>query len=126
MNKLHLKQSFAAEILDDILLTNSAGEHVFISKSDNCVTIDKVKVKYPLTIRLVENGDVFIPYGMKGKKLVNDYLTDTKCSLLEKRSQMVVTDSEGQIVWLIGKRIDNRFRVTEQTTQVLQMALINS
>ena len=100
--------------------------NVFISKSNNCITIDKAKVKYPLTIRLIENGDSFIPYGMTGKKLVSDFLTDIKCSLLEKRNQMVITDSEGQIVWLIGKRIDNRFRVTEQTTQVLQMTLTYS
>ena len=101
-------------------------DNVFISKSDNCTTIDKAKVKYPLTIRRIENGDSFIPYGMTGKKLVSDFLTDIKCSLLEKRNQMVITDSEGQIVWLIGKRIDNRFRVTEQTTQVLQMTLTYS
>jgi tRNA(Ile)-lysidine synthase len=100
--------------------------NVFISKSNNCITIDKAKIKYPLTIRLIENGDSFIPYGMTGKKLVSDFLTDIKCSLLEKRNQMVITDSEGQIVWLIGKRIDNRFRVTEQTTQVLQMTLTYS
>ena len=101
-------------------------DNVFISKSDNCITIDKAKIKYPLTIRRIENGDSFIPYGMTGKKLVSDFLTDIKCSLLEKRNQMVITDSEGQIVWLIGKRIDNRFRVTEQTTQVLQMTLTYS
>ncbi len=101
-------------------------DNIFILKSNNCITIDKAKVKYPLMIRLIENGDSFIPYGMKGKKLVSDFLTNIKCSLLEKRNQMVITDCEGQIVWLIGKRIDNRFRVTGQTTQVLQIALINS
>ena len=126
MKPLRIPEEGRYRISDGVCLDVKYSNNVFISKSDNCVTIDKVKVKYPLTIRLIENGDVFIPYGMKGKKLVSDYLTDTKCSLLEKRSQMVVTDSEGQIVWLIGKRIDNRFRVTEQTTQVLQMALINS
>ena len=101
-------------------------ENVYISKSDDCITIDKAKVKFPLTIRLIENGDVFIPFGMTGKKLVSDFLTDKKCSLLEKRSQLVVTDSEGQILWLVGKRTDNRVRVTEQTKEVLQITLVRT
>jgi tRNA(Ile)-lysidine synthase len=101
-------------------------ENVYISKSDDCITIDKAKVKFPLTIRLIENGDAFIPFGMTGKKLVSDFLTDKKCSLLEKRSQLVVTDCEGQILWLVGKRTDNRVRVTEQTKEVLQITLVRT
>jgi tRNA(Ile)-lysidine synthase len=57
---------------------------------------------------------------------VSDYLTDRKCSLYEKQRQLVVTDHEGQIIWLVGKRTDNRVSVTEQTTEVLQIALIRS
>ena len=101
-------------------------ENISISKSDNCITIDKEKVKFPLTVRIVEKGDAFIPFGMTGRKLVSDYLTDRKCSLIEKQRQLVIIDSEGQIIWLVGKRIDNRVRVTEQTTEVLQIALVRS
>ena len=101
-------------------------ENISISRSNDCITIDKAKVKFPLTVRPIENGDFFIPFGMTGRKLVSDYLTDLKCSLFEKQSQLVVTDREGQIIWLVGKRTDNRVRVTEQTTEVLQIALIRS
>ena len=101
-------------------------ENISISKTEDCITIDKAKVKFPLTVRPVENGDAFIPFGMTGRKLVSDYLTDRKCSLYEKQRQLVVTDSEGQIIWLVGKRTDNRVSVTEQTTEVLQIALIRS
>ena len=101
-------------------------ENISISKSDNYIIIDKAKVKFPLTVRPVENGDVFIPFGMTGRKLVSDYLTDRKCSLFEKRRQLVVTDSEGQIIWLVGKRTDNRVSVTEQTKEVLQMTLVRT
>ena len=101
-------------------------ENISILKSDDCITIDKAKVKFPLTVRPVENGDVFIPFGMTGRKLVSDYLTDRKCSLFEKQRQLVVTDSEGQIIWLVGKRTDNRVSVTEQTKEVLQMTLVRT
>jgi tRNA(Ile)-lysidine synthase len=62
---------------------------------------------------------------MTGRKLVSDYLTDLKCSLFEKQSQLVVTDREGQIIWLVGKRTDNRVRVTEQTKEIMQIALVS-
>ena len=100
-------------------------ENISISRSNDCITIDKAKVKFPLTVRPIENGDFFIPFGMTGRKLVSDYLTDLKCSLFEKQSQLVVTDREGQIIWLVGKRIDNRVRVAEQTKEILQIALVS-
>ena len=100
-------------------------ENISISRSNDCITIDKAKVKFPLTVRPIENGDFFIPFGMTGRKLVSDYLTDLKCSLFEKQSQLVVTDREGQIIWLVGKRIDSRVRVAEQTKEILQIALVS-
>lgn len=100
----------------------SFSQDVLVSKSSDCVTVDAAKVDFPLTIRPVCAGDSFIPYGMKGRKLVSDFLTDHKLSLLEKRRQLVVTDGHGQIVWLVGLRTDHRFRVTEHTTSVLRMA----
>ena len=103
-----------------------ATKSISISKSDDCITIDKVKTKFPLTVRPVENGDAFIPFGMTGRKLVSDYLTDKKCSLFEKQRQLVVTDCDGQIIWLVGKRTDNRVRLTERTKEVLQIALVRS
>jgi tRNA(Ile)-lysidine synthase len=71
----------------------------------------------------VRNGDRFVPFGMKGSKLVSDYLTDRHRSLIEKRRQTVVEDADGRIVWLVGERTDNRFRVSEATTEVLVMTL---
>jgi tRNA(Ile)-lysidine synthase len=60
---------------------------------------------------------------MKGSKLVSDYLTDRHRSLNEKRSQMVVEDADGRIIWLAGERTDNRFRVGAATTEVLIITL---
>lgn len=100
-------------------------DSVEVSKSDDCVTIDKEKVEFPLTIRIVQSGDRFVPFGMNGSKLVSDYLTDKKVSLWAKRSQMVVTDARGQVLWLVGHRIAHPFRITPATTSALRIELIS-
>lgn len=70
------------------------------------------------TLRLAAEGDWFIPFGMKGRKLLSDYMTDRKFSLLRKRSQWVLCCG-ADICWLVGERSDNRFRVTERTRRVI-------
>ena len=94
---------------------------VVISKSAETATLDADKVEFPLTIRTIENGDWFIPFGMNGRKLVSDYLTDQKFSILQKRRQLVLTDASGNIVWVIGSRTDNRYRVSDKTTKILRI-----
>lgn len=95
-----------------------------ISKSADCATFDAANVQFPLTIRPVETGDRFCPFGMEGHRLVSDFLTDLKLSILDKRHQLVVTDRDGQIIWIVGLRTDNRFRVLKQTSEVLRLTII--
>ena len=102
----------------------SVTNDVDVSKSDNCITIDKEKVEFPLTVRIIQSGDRFVPFGMNGSKLVSDYLTDKKISLWTKRSQMVVTDAKGEILWLVGRRIGHHFRITPATISVLKIELL--
>jgi tRNA(Ile)-lysidine synthase len=99
---------------------------VIISKSDHCVTLDKDIVEFPLIIRIVENGDIFCPLGMEGHKLVSDFLTDLKVPLLEKRRQLVVTDAKGNILWVVGRRVDNRYKVYKHTSSILRITLYNT
>ena len=94
-----------------------------VSREPYVATLDADKVQFPLTVRLVEQGDRFVPFGMKGSKLVSDYLTDQKVSILDKRHQEVVTDATGAIMWLIGRRTDNRFCVSKETTNVLRITV---
>ena len=60
---------------------------------------------------------------MNGMKLVSDYLTDRKKTVFEKRAQLVVTDAQQRIVWLVGERTDNRFRITPHTQQALRLTI---
>ena len=110
-------------LTEKLCLKVETTDDISISKLDDCATLDKEKVLFPLTVRPVQSGDVFCPFGMEGHKLVSDFLTDSKRSLLEKRRQLVVTDATGAILWLVGLRTDNRFRVTPQTTTILRLSL---
>jgi tRNA(Ile)-lysidine synthase len=85
--------------------------------------LDASIVTFPLTIRPVLQGDRFQPFGMKGSKLVSDYLTDRKYSLFDKRRQLVVTDASNRIIWLVNERPDERFCVTNNTEKVLQITV---
>jgi tRNA(Ile)-lysidine synthase len=91
----------------------------FISIENDLATVDIAKVAFPLTVRRVEEGDWMIPYGMKGRKLLSDLMTDRKMTVFEKRRQLVVADAQGVIVWLAGIRVDARVAVGNATSEVL-------
>ena len=83
---------------------------------------DRDKISFPLKVRTWHQGDVFRPLGMKGKKKVSDFMIDSKIPLTLKK-EVLVLESQGEIVWLIGHRIDDRFKVTTSTTQMLKIEL---
>ena len=95
-----------------------------ISRESHIATLDAALVTFPLTLRPATAGDRFHPFGMKGQKLVSDYLTDRKMNILEKRRQLVISDASGQIVWLVGQRTDNRYKVSDQTESILRLTLL--
>ncbi|PWH82033.1 tRNA lysidine(34) synthetase TilS [Algibacter marinivivus] len=88
----------------------------------NIIFVDKEQLQFPLTIRKYTEGDVFYPLGMTGKKKISKYFKDEKLSLLEKENTWLLCSGEA-IVWVINRRADNRFRVTESTKQILKIEL---
>lgn len=79
---------------------------------------DSQKIAFPLTIRKWQPGDFFYPFGMNRKKKLSDYFIDSKFSRLEKEKAHIL-ESDGKIIWIIGERIDNRFRITRSTKKAL-------
>ena len=96
---------------------------VYVSKEPHIATLDAAKVCFPLTVRRVEEGDWMIPFGMTGRKLLSDLMTDLKMNLFEKRRQLVVVDAQGVVVWTVGLRTDQRVAVSDQTKEVLEITL---
>ena len=82
--------------------------------------LDADLLRYPLRLRRCREGDTFIPFGMEGRKKVSDYLIDRKVSLPEKQRQFVLLSGD-EIVWLVGRRIDDRYRLTDRTENVLRI-----
>ena len=97
-----------------------------IPLASDVIVVDADKLQMPLTVRLAKEGDRFIPFGMKGSKLVSDFLTDQKLSLLEKRRQLVIADSTDKILWIVSRRPDNRFRITDTTRTILRISFFKS
>lgn len=79
---------------------------------------DADKVKFPLELRNWEYGDAFQPYGMNGNKKVSDFLIDNKVSVFDKKNTKVLLSGK-QIIWLVGHRIDDRFKITSETKEAL-------
>ena len=90
------------------------------NQATNTIFVDEDKLQFPLEIRKWQEGDWFYPLGMNGKKKLSKFFKDEKFSLLDKSSTWLLC-SENQIVWVIEKRQDERFKVTEETTKILKI-----
>jgi len=94
-----------------------------LPKIHDSILIDRDKLKFPLTVRKWEKGDYFYPFGMRGKKKLSKFFKDEKISILEKEKIWLLC-SEEQIVWVIGKRLDDRFKITDTTKNILKIEII--
>lgn len=101
-----------AELHDD-------ARHFIIPRSKSTAAFDADKLKFPLTLRKWQEGDWFMPLGMKGKKLLSDFLIDQKVPLNLKDDVRVLTSADGKICWVVGWRVDDRFKVEDATERVL-------
>ncbi|WP_299224138.1 tRNA lysidine(34) synthetase TilS [uncultured Psychroserpens sp.] len=90
--------------------------------SSTTIYVDKAGIQFPLIVRKWKDGDVFFPIGMKGKKKLSKYFKDEKFSLVDKENTWLLC-SNNDIVWIIGKRADNRFKASRETTEILKITL---
>lgn len=87
---------------------------------EHIAQVDADRLRYPLTLRRWREGDWFVPFGMTGRKKVSDFLVDAKVSAAEKQRQFVLLSGD-DIVWLVGRRIDDRYRLTSETENVVRI-----
>ena len=110
-------------VLDEKMRLSLRKCAAYVSKKPFIATFDAQKVVFPLTVRRVEEGDWMIPFGMRGRKLLSDLMTDRKMTVFEKRCQLVVVDAQDVIVWAVGLRIADSVAVAETTQSVLELIL---
>mgnify|MGYP005971476735 CR=1 FL=1 len=123
---MHIPETGTYVLSDNMKLkveTEECGDRYEPSRTADCASLDASDIKFPLTLRHIQPGDRFVPFGMTGTKLLSDYLTDRKKNIFEKRAQLVLTDAQQRILWLVGERTDNRFRITPHTQQALRLTL---
>lgn len=101
------------EVMRDLKFIN-------ISKSKNIAMLDFDLLKFPLVLRKWRQGDSFVPFGMKKEKKLSDYFTANKYSLIDKENQWILC-SEEKIIWIVGERIDDRFRISNKTKNILKI-----
>lgn len=105
--------------LSALTLTNTKE----IPRTPDTIIVDREKLVFPLLLRRAKVGDSFSPFGMKGKKLVSDFLTDLKKNIIEKSNQLVLTNADGKIIWVMGLRLDNRFSIQKFPASAIQIEI---
>ena len=89
----------------------------------NIAQFDADKIKFPLRLRHWRQGDRFRPLGMHGSKLVSDFFNDLNFSAFQKKTTYILTDTDDRIIWIIGHRIEDDFKITNKTTRICEIFL---
>lgn len=95
-------------------------EETEIEKDKSFCYMDADKIEFPLLLRHWQEGDFFVPFGMKGKKKLSDYFSDHHFSIIEKEKTWILS-KEDKILWIVGERTDDRFKITADTKQILKL-----
>ena len=103
-------------------LKNKPASEVKLISNNGTALLDAAKISYPLLLRKWKQGDYFYPLGMRKKKKLARFFIDEKLSIAQKEKAWVI-EMDKKIIWIVGMRIDDRFKVTPNTASVLQISL---
>lgn len=91
--------------------------------SKNCILVNKNLVTFPMILRKWQEGDIFYPSGMHGKKKVSKFFKDEKLSIFEKQKAWLLCNNNNQIIWIVGMRQDRRFAVCPSTEHIIRISI---
>lgn len=114
-NMVNYPMHLIIETLEDLTFVN-------ISKDRNIAMFDKDMLQFPLVLRHWKQGDAFVPFGMRKSKKLSDFFTSEKYSLIEKQQQWLLCSGD-DIIWIVGRRTDNRYRISEKTKTILKIEI---
>ena len=97
-------------------------QEAFTTDDNNSIQIDKDLLKFPLILRKRQEGDYFYPFGLEGKKKLSKFFKDEKLSLLAKENTWLVCSGK-DIIWVVNHRLDDRFKVTQGTKNILKITV---
>ncbi len=106
-----------------ILLSFSEVSCVEAVSDKNTIFVDTNLLKFPLVLRKPQLGETFVPIGMRGRKKISKFFKDEKFSMFQKETAWVLVNADEQVVWVVGHRADDRFKVTENTNKVYKISL---
>ena len=112
-----------SEVFSPIHLRFNFSEDLTIHNDINFAILDYEKLHFPLELRKWEKGDFFFPLGMKGKKKLSDFFVDNKTSIHDKEQKWVLC-SAGDIIWVVGMRIDERYKISDKTKKAYIVRLL--
>ncbi|MEP6613645.1 MAG: tRNA lysidine(34) synthetase TilS, partial [Mucilaginibacter sp.] len=98
---------------------------LIVKNNPMAVSIDAGLLIYPLTLRRWQQGDYFVPLGMKGRKKVSDFFVGEKVSLHQKDKIPLLINGNGDIMWIGGYRLADNYKVTQNTKKVVIFELVN-
>jgi len=107
----------------NIHLTYFSGNELPSHDPTTTAFFDPDELTFPLKLRPWKQGDAFYPLGMAGKKKVSDFMIDSKIPVTLKK-EVLVLESDGQIAWIVGHRMDNRFKITSKTARMLKLEVL--
>lgn len=120
--------------MDDLMVRLPDGGRLILTPSEpgtpfpeqhETVLADAEKLRFPLLLRRWQPGDTFQPLGMGGKsRKLQDYFTDLKLSKLEKEQVWILENSDHSIIWIVGMRLDERFKIEAETTKLLKISWV--
>lgn len=106
-----------------VLIQETTYDKAILKHNPREITIQADAIQFPLVLRYIQKGDTFNPFGMKGRKLVSDYLTDRKRNYFQRANQLVLADARGELIWLVGESIANSVAVRQNDAKLFTISL---